>query len=99
MASKQDLTETLVARGMARGALARMTKEALEALVAEEPRRQTVKAETLTVGLIVVGTRVRNPIRKAGRVVAGRKFVTVWDTEGRDYGYWPIGTDVEIVVL
>jgi len=56
-----------------------------------------VAAESLTTGLLVVGTRKRIPTRKIGRVAVGRKHVTIWDEAGKDFGYWALGAKVEVV--
>lgn len=64
---------------------------------AAKPETTTIPASDLKVGMTVVGGRVRNPIREVGRVVHGRKFVTCWDTNGKDFVYVPVGSTVEIV--
>jgi len=73
-------------------------KQVGSAPAAQEPKVVTVLADDLKVGQVVVGGRKKDPARRVGRVVVGRKWVTAYDAEtGRDFLYVPLGTAVEVV--
>lgn len=66
--------------------------------VKPEPKPVSPKkllAEKIEVGMTVTGTTARNQIRKVGRIVVGKKFVTGYDESGKVFGYWPLGAKVE----
>ena len=90
-----------IAKGEASGqAFTVLSPRGFEVYVGEaaEPKSTTLSAAHLKVGQVVVGTGKRNPVRKIAKVSVGKKWVTVWDAEGKCFGYFPTaGTMVEVV--
>jgi len=97
---KKDLIALLVEEG--RGThttLQRLTLAGLQAMVDEiaEPKPATVAAKDVRPGMVIVGSTKRKSERKVGQVRIGKKYVTIFDTDGKQFCWAGFDQEVEVV--